>query len=116
VDKTILVVGHHQAYADVVAEVLRHYGFQATAVYTLDAALGHLVEQLPALIVCDVRRPRMDGAALARRIRDLGHGCLILLMSGEPIPPVDLPAVSVARKMTEVEELITLIEQHLRCP
>jgi CheY-like chemotaxis protein len=38
-DKTILVVGDHQAYADVVAEVLRHYGFQVTAVYTPDAAL-----------------------------------------------------------------------------
>ncbi len=53
---------------------------------------------------------------IARRIRDLGYGCTILLMSGEPIPPVDLPAVSVARKTTEVEELITIIEQRLRSP
>jgi CheY-like chemotaxis protein len=115
VDKIILVVDDHQAYADVVAEFLRHFGFPATAVYTPDAALGHLVEQLPDLIVCDVRLPRMDGVALARRIRDLGYGCPILLMTGEPIPPVDLPAVSVARKTTEVEDLITLIEQHLLC-
>jgi CheY-like chemotaxis protein len=31
-DKTILVVDDHQAYADVVAEVLRHHGFRVTAV------------------------------------------------------------------------------------
>ena len=81
-DKIILVVDDHQAHADVVAEVLRHYGFQATAVYTPDAALGHLFEQLPDLIVCDGRLPRMDRVALARRIRDLGYSCPILLMRG----------------------------------
>jgi two-component system CheB/CheR fusion protein len=84
------------------------HGFPA-AIYHPDAALAHLAEQLPDLIVCDVRMPGTDGPALAGRIRDLGYDGPILLMSGEaPLLP-ELPAVHFLRKTIDTEELITAI-------
>jgi DNA-binding response OmpR family regulator len=108
---SILIVDDDHAYAETVALVLRYHEFRATGVYDAHAVIAHLAEQLPDLIVCDVKMPGMDGVTLARCIRDLGCGCPILLMSGERLPPVDVPGVSTARKTTDTEEHITLIER-----
>lgn len=110
-DKTILVVDDHHAYAETLVLVLYHHGFRATAVTDSHAVLAHLSEQPPDLIICDVHMPGQDGVTLARRIRELGSLVPILLMCGETVAPVDLPAVSVARKTNEVHELITLVER-----
>jgi two-component system C4-dicarboxylate transport response regulator DctD len=111
--ETILIVDDHRAYVETVALILRHHGFRVTAVTHPNAVLSHLAAQRPDLIVCDVKMPGMDGVTLARRIRDFGYQVPIMLMSGDAIPAIELPAVSFARKTTELDKLISLIERQL---
>ena len=111
-DETILVIDDHHDYAETLALVLQLRGFRATAVSDPLAALAHVAQQPPDLILSDVQMPGLDGVSLARRIRELGYQVPIMLMSGEPIPPLDLPAVQVASKTIEMEALITLVERH----
>ena len=111
-DETILVIDDHHDYAETLALVLQLRGFRATAVSDPHVALAHVAQQPPDLILSDVQMPGLDGVSLARRIRELGYQVPIMLMSGEPVPPLDLPAVQVASKTIEVEALITLVERH----
>ena len=75
------------------------------------AALAHLAEQPPDLILSDVRMPGLDGVTLAQRIRAMGYLMPIVLISGETVAPVDLAGVSVVGKSVSVDDLITLIER-----
>jgi CheY-like chemotaxis protein len=110
-NKVILVVDDCHDYAETMALVLRDKGFRATAVTEPLDVLVYLANQPPDLIVSDVHMPGLDGVTLARRIREMGFQIPIVLMSSEPVPPVNLPGVSIARKTTEVAALITVIER-----
>ncbi len=109
--KTILVLDDHHSFAEVVTYVLRDHGFDVVTFTDSHAALAHLAEQRPDLILSDVRMPDIDGMTLAQRIRAMGYLVPIVLISGETVAPVDLTGVSVVRKTMGIDDLITLIER-----
>ena len=108
---TIFVLDDHRVFGEVVTEVLRDQGFQVVMFTDPHAALAHLAEQPPDLILSDVVMPDLDGVTLARRIRAMGYLMPIVLISGETVAPVDLEGVSVVQKTIGIDDLIALIER-----
>jgi two-component system, OmpR family, response regulator len=109
--RTILILDDHQSFVEVVAFVLDEAGFQVVTFTDPLAALAHLAEQPPDLILSDVRMPDLDGVTLAQRIRALGYRMPVVLISGQTVAPVDLAGVSVVEKTMGIDDLISLIEQ-----
>lgn len=109
--KTILVIDDHHSFGDVMAYALGDQGFHVVTFTDPHAALAHLAEQPPDLILSDVRMPGLDGVTLAQRIRAMGYLMPIVLISGETVAPLDLAGVSVVRKMMGIDDLITVIER-----
>ena len=70
--RTILILDDHHSFVDVVAFELRHQGYHVVTFTDPHAALAHLAEQRPDLILSDVRMPDIDGVTLAQCIRAMG--------------------------------------------
>lgn len=82
VKKRILVVDDEPVLADTLAAIFRRAGYDASSVYSCEAAL-HLIESLqPVFVVSDVVMPGMNGITLATRIRTSYPSCGVLLFSG----------------------------------
>ena len=67
--KRLLIVDDDPNLLRAVAACLRGEGYEVDTARSGDEALIHIVQRLPDLIVSDIRMPRMDGYALARRNR-----------------------------------------------
>jgi signal transduction histidine kinase/CheY-like chemotaxis protein len=65
----LLLVEDHPASAALLAEYLRRCGYTVTHAGSGDEALAHMREQIPSLIVSDIRMHGIDGLELIRRIR-----------------------------------------------
>lgn len=75
--KRLLVVDDEPNLLRAVAAVLRGAGFEVTTARNGREALVLVAQNLPDLIVSDVRMPGMDGYALARRLRAAPHSAMI---------------------------------------
>ncbi len=65
----ILVVDDDAEGREVVTAVLNQYGANAVAVGSAQAALEELTRGEPALLLCDIGMPQVDGYELLRRVR-----------------------------------------------
>jgi DNA-binding NarL/FixJ family response regulator len=69
---TILVVDDEPAIVDLLIEILADAGYVAYSAPPGALALAAIARYPPALLLLDVRRPAMDGAALIARVREVG--------------------------------------------
>ncbi|HTM04617.1 MAG TPA: response regulator transcription factor [Vicinamibacterales bacterium] len=67
--QTILVVEDDPRIAEIEADYLRHAGFAVALATTGEQALDLARDRRPALVVLDLRLPRMDGLDVARALR-----------------------------------------------
>jgi DNA-binding response OmpR family regulator/two-component sensor histidine kinase len=87
-ERTVLVVEDDETVTEAIAQSLGHAGYRIEAAGSAEAALGHLAEHRPDLIVLSVRLPGMQGLdrtsrlAEAPEIRDIP--LLVLSILGEP--------------------------------
>jgi signal transduction histidine kinase/ActR/RegA family two-component response regulator len=65
----ILVVDDNQDAADLLAEMLQLYGYEASTAYHPTRALELALEMLPDVAFIDIGLPEIDGHELARRLR-----------------------------------------------
>jgi DNA-binding response OmpR family regulator len=75
----ILVVDDDLALSDVIAFTLRRAGFTVITAHDGLAALDDWQQQNPALIVLDLRLPKLDGLTVCRRIRAQSDVPIIIL-------------------------------------
>lgn len=75
--KRLLVVDDEPNLLRAVAAVLRGEGFEVSVARSGREALVCVAQNLPDLIVSDVRMPGMDGYALARKLRAAPHSAMI---------------------------------------
>ncbi len=79
---TILVVDDEPMLADTLALIFQRAGYEASAVYSCEAALPVIKAQQPLFIVSDVVMPGMNGIELAKTIHTKFPSCGVLLFSG----------------------------------
>lgn len=75
--KRLLVVDDEPNLLRAVAAVLRGENFEVTAARNGREALLAVAQNVPDLIVSDVRMPGIDGYALARKLRAAPHSAMI---------------------------------------
>jgi DNA-binding NarL/FixJ family response regulator len=75
--KRLLMVDDDPALLDAVAACLRAEGYQVATARSGQEALIALAQTVPDLVISDIRMPRMDGYALARRIRSAPRTALL---------------------------------------
>jgi CheY-like chemotaxis protein len=64
-----LIIEDHEDAAVIFANALRGTGFDIEIIRTGDAAVARLNETTPAVVVLDLRLPRVSGAEILRQIR-----------------------------------------------
>jgi DNA-binding NarL/FixJ family response regulator len=74
--KRLLVVDDEPNLLRAVAAILRGEGFEVSTARNGREALINIAQNLPDLIVSDVRMPVMDGFTLARRLRSAPHSAI----------------------------------------
>lgn len=80
-DAAILVVDDDEAILDVVSDVLRLEGYQVEIAIDGAEALEKVEHSRPALVLLDMRMPRLDGWGFARVLQERGIRLPILVMT-----------------------------------
>lgn len=79
---SILLVDDEEIVRTATAEMIRDFGHTITEAAGGDEALEQLAEARFDLLITDYKMPRMDGAELVRRVRDLHPDLPVLLITG----------------------------------
>jgi two-component system cell cycle response regulator DivK len=69
-DELILIVDDNEKNVKLARDVLRFAGFRTLEAGTAGEGLSLAAEQLPDLVLMDIRLPDMDGTAALQRLRD----------------------------------------------
>ncbi|MBK8004394.1 MAG: sigma-54-dependent Fis family transcriptional regulator [Gemmatimonadetes bacterium] len=80
--KTIMVVDDEKSIRDTLKEVLTYAEHEVVLCSSGKEALKLLPEARPDLILLDVKMADMDGIQTLRRIRELDHDVVVVMMSG----------------------------------
>ena len=91
---SVLLVDDEPLVRTATAEMLRDLGHEVVEAGGGGEALAALAQLDPDIVVTDYKMPRMDGAALAARVRELRPELPLLLITGytgTAEPPPDLP-------------------------
>ena len=110
---TVLVVEDEPAIREVVADLLEDEGYAVRQAADGLEAIDELEVDGVDLVLSDVRMPRLDGPALARRLRRHGYAVPVVLMSAVGVE-VDLPGVGFLPKPFDRDHLLHAIGSALR--
>ena len=102
---TVLVVEDELAIREVVADLLEDEGYAVRQAADGLAAIDELEVDGVDLVLSDVRMPRLDGPALARRLRRHGYAVPVVLMSAVDVE-IDLPGVGFLPKPFDRDHLL----------
>ena len=69
-DELILIVDDNEKNVKLARDVLRFAGFRTLEAGTAGEGISLATEQLPDLVLMDIRLPDMDGTAALQRLRD----------------------------------------------
>ena len=81
--RSALVVDDQSVNREILVRQLSALGLDVRAAESAEAAL-EMLDPPPDLVLLDHRMPGLDGLALARRLRELGHEMPALLLSSDP--------------------------------
>ena len=81
-DKHVLVVEDEALAALALEDVLSLQGFRVTVASDGEKALAVFGRDVPDVVITDLNMPRMNGAELMRRLRQLDGSLPILVMTG----------------------------------
>jgi DNA-binding NtrC family response regulator len=78
----ILIVDDDPAVRMVLKRVVRSWGYEAATAEDGMDALGLLMEDKPAVMLLDIRMPRMDGLALLKEARRVFPYLHVIMLTG----------------------------------
>ena len=111
----IVIVDDECEFATTLAERLRLRGYEASAAFTAEEAIGAVCESAPDVVLLDLNLPGVRGVELLMILRQLlPHGEIILLSGhldlAEKIEGVRIDAFGLLLKPVDLTELITKID------
>lgn len=65
----IVVIDDEQSFCDVVAEILRSFGFEVHTAYSVEGAIPILEKDIPSAILLDIMMPGIDGLTFIQHLR-----------------------------------------------
>jgi signal transduction histidine kinase/CheY-like chemotaxis protein len=78
----VLVVDDSTDAADTLRILIAAWGFEVRTAYSADAALDQLSEFKPDFAILDIGMPGQDGYTLARQLKDVIPGVVLIALSG----------------------------------
>lgn len=117
--RKILLVDDDQDFAQIMEFQLKKKGYDVLVAFNGEEGLQKAYTELPALIMLDIKMPKMDGYTLVRRLKKdqaTKNIPLIVLTSYEPMKDMfQMEGVSdYFVKSAEMEKLLQTIEQRLK--
>lgn len=110
---TVLVVDDNYMVRRMARRTLERFGYGVIEAASSTEALERLEEggALPDLVLSDIYIQPISGLELTRDLRRSHPALRIVLMSGYPVGPADIPAdVRFLRKPFFVQELLDIVE------
>jgi len=115
---TVLVVEDHADSREMLCELLRQGGLKVMAAADGVEAMAVMQADTPALVLTDLRMPRMDGMELARYIKSherYGHIPVVLISAHLPAASARIPTIAAfLLKPCSVDHLLGTVTGLLR--
>ena len=112
VGQTVLVVDDERQIVQLVADLLTDEGYDVRCAYDGVMALEAVDRSPPDLVLTDVKMPRLDGVALARRLRERGCRVPVVLMSAV-YADAKLSGVPFVPKPFDLDHLLAVVGRAL---
>ncbi len=115
----ILIVDDEQSIQTSLAGILQDEGYQTSCASDGETALRLIHEEAPELILLDIWMPGMDGINVLKKIRGLGEGMQVIMMSGHAtietaVTATKLGAHDFIEKPISIEKLLVCIQNALK--
>ncbi len=117
--QTILVVDDEREVRDHLRQTLREVGFEVACAANGLEAMTHVASRPPALVLCDLMMPGLDGLAFLRELRGLELDIPVIIVTGLgeedlAITCLEHGANDYVNKPFDRRELIARIQLQLR--
>ncbi|MCL6417433.1 sigma-54 dependent transcriptional regulator [Aestuariirhabdus sp. Z084] len=92
-DIEVVIIDDDQEVTEALVEMLELEEFKVVAFSSPERALGYLSDECPAVVLSDVKMPKMDGLALLSKLQQCDTEIPVLLMSGHGDIPMAIEAM-----------------------
>jgi len=115
---SILVADYEPTIVDLLVEILTDAGYVAYSALPGAPALAAIARYPPALLLLDIRRPAMDGAALIAGVREVAPATMpivVLTTAPRAIAPLIVPeSIELLAKPFDLDDLLVCVARHVR--
>ena len=115
---SILVVDYEPTIVDLLVEILTDAGYVAYSALPGAPALAAIARYPPALLLLDIRRPAMDGAALIAGVREVAPATMpIVVLTTAPRDADRLlvpESIELLAKPFDLDDLLVCVARHVR--
>jgi len=110
----VLLVDDEDIFRQGTAKLLARRGFLVEEATSGEAALQHLRESRPDVVILDLRMPGMDGIATLQQIRAMAADLPVIILSGhgqydDAVASIKLEVVDFLQKPVDIELLVARI-------
>jgi DNA-binding response OmpR family regulator len=111
--RSVLIVDDDRAIVAALADLLRDEGYQVRTAFDGLSALAESELEPPDLVLSDIAMPRLNGMALAQRLRE--RGVPVVLLSAAVSDPrlADVPFIA---KPFDLDHVLGLVERMVGAP
>ncbi len=109
--KDILIIEDDMAISHMLATLLRRSGYAVRQAANGQEGVTLLSQHMPALILCDVMMPILDGRAVCRYIQSTPryHSIPLVMMSGGLVDLSDCACTAFLQKPFNLPDLLDLV-------
>jgi DNA-binding NtrC family response regulator len=116
--KRVLIVDDEPQFGELYAHTLQQEGFITEVALSGESALRRIEQQLPDLVISDVRMPGISGVELLQRVRHSHPDLPFLLVTAhadirDAVVSLKLGAIDYLKKPIDLEELLAAVRDNL---